>query len=715
MLRTQQYGRFGDEQDDFAFNSMDGRSIIVLGDSLNDENGGSQYLPGTTRKGFEIKRDTDPTDTTYSGLIQIQIAGIRAILGFDPILVSARLRWQEGWQSTSTEQTLYVYRMTATGIDITSCTNKVKDASPSLEWGGTGWGLYWPLAGVDYESTALDSTVLAAHGGSYHTGYLAQNTLEIKDAVEWCLRGRDSFFLFFRGSAQDGPHALSFESTHHPYIDLRWLYPVEMYPAKADGTIDMSASVIGDSDGNSFYLGAVARGANGIWLKGFLKNLTSATLPYLELIDDHPEWENITQIAGSSGGLDYVTLDEDSVSQKWSVKIVTGTTTFEVVGEAYGDNATAEHAAYDATPAWQGTVGVAWSAPSGGLNIPAEAWQGHLLSNGDEWQFVATGQTTDAAWPADSNEQIVMTYDDGLGAADDTESRIIAGRRTLTTATVTIDATSKWIPVRLGMVPANWTTGRRVAITDKTNINYGEIADTQEPEIGTDVFTGSGLDDLTLSGNYNHTADIDLRIEIDGTGTPDSFKYSYDDGSTWEATTVAITGAAQDLGHGILATFGATTGHTSADRWDAECLTCAIQLSDLTADSTSYAADSLLTSGLCFFGIASTPNGVTNADSGVSESYPDRVYIASGASLGFLSGQKLRIADADDPEGTNEEIEIGSVTSTYIELNEDMVNDYPAGAFVAAVGVGEQEFWHRVEASPTTDEELKQARYVIRR
>jgi hypothetical protein len=84
------------------------------------------------------------------------------------------------------------------------------------------------------------------------------------------------------------------------------------------------------------------------------------------------------------------------------------------------------------------------------------------------------------------------------------------------------------------------------------------------------TFTGSGLDDATSSGNYTGLATLDVRVEIDGTGTPDTFKYSIDGGSTFEATTVAITGAAQELEQGIFITFENTTGHTSGDRWDFE-------------------------------------------------------------------------------------------------------------------------------------------------
>lgn len=78
---------------------------------------------------------------------------------------------------------------------------------------------------------------------------------------------------------------------------------------------------------------------------------------------------------------------------------------------------------------------------------------------------------------------------------------------------------------------------------------------------------GGGLDDMTTSGTHSGTGITHYRVQIDGSGTPDTFKWSNDDGSTWEATTVAITGAAQTLENGVAVTFAATTGHTVDKYW----------------------------------------------------------------------------------------------------------------------------------------------------
>jgi len=100
--------------------------------------------------------------------------------------------------------------------------------------------------------------------------------------------------------------------------------------------------------------------------------------------------------------------------------------------------------------------------------------------------------------------------------------------------------------------------------------------------INNDTFTGSGLNDLTITGYNANTSSGEVgrsyKIQIDSTGTPDTFKWSRDGGSNWKATSVAITGSSQILEGDVAVTFNATTGHTSgnnwaftAERWTGEC------------------------------------------------------------------------------------------------------------------------------------------------
>ncbi len=82
---------------------------------------------------------------------------------------------------------------------------------------------------------------------------------------------------------------------------------------------------------------------------------------------------------------------------------------------------------------------------------------------------------------------------------------------------------------------------------------------------------GSGKNDLTISGDYIGGEFRNYKIEIDGAGSPDTFRWSNDGGSTWEASTVSITGDIQDLEDGIKVKFANTTGHDAVapvDTWE---------------------------------------------------------------------------------------------------------------------------------------------------
>lgn len=85
--------------------------------------------------------------------------------------------------------------------------------------------------------------------------------------------------------------------------------------------------------------------------------------------------------------------------------------------------------------------------------------------------------------------------------------------------------------------------------------------------VGAVAFTGSGLNDATSGGAFTGTPSGSYRVQIDGTGTPDTFKWSNDGGVTWKATGVAITGSAQELENGVTVTFAATTGHNLNTYW----------------------------------------------------------------------------------------------------------------------------------------------------
>lgn len=93
-----------------------------------------------------------------------------------------------------------------------------------------------------------------------------------------------------------------------------------------------------------------------------------------------------------------------------------------------------------------------------------------------------------------------------------------------------------------------------------------------EGEITTNQGTAKTLDDMSIGATSNYTGGVrqDYFIEIDGIGTPDTFKwglYSPDEVVTNIQTLVPITGNEQTLENGIKIKFGATTGHNVGSIW----------------------------------------------------------------------------------------------------------------------------------------------------
>lgn len=79
--------------------------------------------------------------------------------------------------------------------------------------------------------------------------------------------------------------------------------------------------------------------------------------------------------------------------------------------------------------------------------------------------------------------------------------------------------------------------------------------------------TGTGSITMTADGSYTAISSKSYKIEIDGVGNPNTFKWSDDGGATWDVTGVSITGSAQVLNNGVQITFSAITGGVSGDYW----------------------------------------------------------------------------------------------------------------------------------------------------
>jgi len=119
--------------------------------------------------------------------------------------------------------------------------------------------------------------------------------------------------------------------------------------------------------------------------------------------------------------------------------------------------------------------------------------------------------------------------------------------------------------------------------------------------IGLPSQTGTGTDDLTVSGKPYFAASRTYRVQIDSAS--ETFKWSNDGGSTWEATGISISDTtgydgyelknAENEAEGIVIKFGSAAGHVNGDYWDFTTTGTVVQ------NSATAVGDLRVNSGSC--------------------------------------------------------------------------------------------------------------------
>lgn len=118
---------------------------------------------------------------------------------------------------------------------------------------------------------------------------------------------------------------------------------------------------------------------------------------------------------------------------------------------------------------------------------------------------------------------------------------------------------------KIGLIVENWGTSADFDVAYQLGYKLPGIRDSwiEDP-----TFVGSGLDDLTNSGHFEGQYCERFRVQIDATGTPDTFKWTRKpESGTWEAETVECSTSAQELEDGIFVTWAANTGHVVGEYW----------------------------------------------------------------------------------------------------------------------------------------------------
>lgn len=695
-MRRLEWGKFSAQFADFSGRVISGMSIIIDGAGYNQDDGGSAL--STTNWRFAASGSGASAKTFHT----IALSRLRAQLGHTPVILKARFYlWMFGYDGSypTAGTTFGLFRVLPGRVTQSQATYRFR--ATGVTWEGDG---YSPLHGTDVASSPFAQTTIPKRT-SY--GYL--DNFEVGQELLRNLRANTDMFFMCRWLPLDtlrsgavGAAAYWNQEGSRPYLEILYLNNLEFFAALPAGGIDLSRllDVTTGSSTDWLYLGGLERGETSTPTKFYLRNFGDRTFPLVTVMRRHPRWSLPVQVAGSgTGKLDYVQLADTAVWQKYTITF-TSSTAYSIKAEAYRKNPTSLNPAGGGA-GWTGTTGSNWTAPSGGLTIPAAAWQPGTAVN-DAFEVYVSGTDTDGTWPLDSDDQVQITRDVG-GSPDTAGWRSIVAAYTRSTAAVTIDATSKKIPTR-ALITSAWTIGSPAFIGNADGVHAGTVAQADAASVGAPTFTGTGLNDLTRSGNYNGTWDDDLVVEIDGTGTPDTFKWSKNGGSSWEATGVAITGSAQLLTDGIYVTFGATTGHTAGDKWTMAVTSWGVVLDDLTADSTAYPAGAVVSTGLPVTSLSPGTWTTATGTFGAGSTPANRVPVTSTS--GFSNGDTIFVQSLSNP-ATNEQRVVSAVGANYLDVSAVFDNAYTADAIVAKVGSGEVAMWARVVATSGTAEEMK--------
>jgi hypothetical protein len=122
-----------------------------------------------------------------------------------------------------------------------------------------------------------------------------------------------------------------------------------------------------------------------------------------------------------------------------------------------------------------------------------------------------------------------------------------------------------------GIVAAATTIGTNIATSGNLGIGTSTpltALDIQTPYYGSTIFSGSGNNkDLMTGGIFTGASTVNYQVEIDNAGNPNTFKWSDDNGLTWDGSGTVITGGWQTLNNGVEIKFVYTQYHHLNDNW----------------------------------------------------------------------------------------------------------------------------------------------------
>jgi hypothetical protein len=410
-----------------------------------------------------------PSQGVYEIAMSYLMRKFRAEMGFRAIVLRAYWYFRYGGSdggSGAFDFRCYSFLKDAGYPELDDCHIQYRDISATIPWGLGGFS---PQYGMDITSSPIAK--ITADQNGLNNGDLF-DPLDITEYFAKQLLENDDLWLsLFQVTSSSTLWIGSSTLVERPKLIVDYLFPVEMYPEHPteSGYIDLSRLL--NTDNEPISLGAYQKGETGAAHLFFVKNFSRSAIAHLEVWDDFPEWTQPEADSGNggSGVLGYVEPFEACVSQRWEVKF-SSSSAFEIKAEAYLDNIESLHPQYDADSDWLGTTASDFDSVDGSLRIPSAAWSG-TPSAGDIFVFYTRGQTTNPAWPSDSNDQVEIAEDDGGSPGT---WRPINGQRTILTTADSVDAATITIAVKRIDVNA-WPLGDPVFIADSNNIDIGEI------------------------------------------------------------------------------------------------------------------------------------------------------------------------------------------------------------------------------------------------
>ena len=255
--------------------------------------------------------------------------------------------------------------------------------------------------------------------------------------------------------------------------------------------------------------------------------------------------------------------------------------------------------------------------------------------------------------------------------------------------------------IKIGQTDGGQLIGRyRYAVAYRRSGNYGDVSNPIKSLIGAVTFVGSGLNDLTLSGTYTGDRTRNFRVYVDGVGTPNTFKWSEDNGTTWNSVTASMA-AEVAITWGVTLKFAATTGHTATEYWNftASAISTVALQQKVTVSSIPVSSDAQVdtkdvyrtsSGGSVYYLVATIPNAQTTFVDNLPDSFlgidmkEDRAIAPKGKYSSYWD-DRLWIADEDENIIYYSDInfpEAFDLTSRYISVRQGESDDEITGMIV---------------------------------